>query len=247
MSTKKIYLLRHGQTDFNLKGIIQGSGVDSSLNETGLWQAQRFNKAYKNIAFDKVYTSVLQRSIQSVQGFINDGIPHEKYAELNEICWGNREGTFVSPESDVYYFDVLKRWQNGECTLGIEGGGESPEDVASRQRRFLEVILARPEEETILICMHGRAMRIFLCVMLNYPLHSMDIFEHHNLGLYILNYTGSMFSVAQHMDIAHLEEEISLWNGLDKLSIPILYRKNSFGISAFYTAISYFQNMPDFK
>ncbi|HNU42529.1 MAG TPA: histidine phosphatase family protein, partial [Cyclobacteriaceae bacterium] len=35
MITKKIYIIRHGQTDFNLKGIVQGSGVDSSLNVRG--------------------------------------------------------------------------------------------------------------------------------------------------------------------------------------------------------------------
>ena len=39
---KHIYLVRHGQTDFNLKGIVQGSGVDASINETGLKQAQAF-------------------------------------------------------------------------------------------------------------------------------------------------------------------------------------------------------------
>ncbi|MDB5261897.1 MAG: histidine phosphatase family protein [Adhaeribacter sp.] len=205
LSTKKIYLLRHGQTDYNHKGIIQGSGVDSSLNETGLWQAQRFFEAYQDVPFAKIYTSALQRSIQSVQGFINKGIPHEKHPELNEICWGNREGTFVSPETDHYYFDVLQKWQQGECHLRIEGG-ESPEEVAARQRAFLEVLLARPEEETVLICMHGRAMRILLCVMLNYPLHCMDIFEHHNLCLYVLHHTGNMFSVHRNMDIAHLGE-----------------------------------------
>ena len=203
MSTKKIYLLRHGQTDFNLQGIIQGSGVDSSLNATGRWQAQRFYDAYQDVPFAKVYTSVLQRSIQSVQGFIDKGIPHEKYAELNEICWGTREGTYVTPENDISYFDLLDKWNNGECHLPMEGG-ESPEDVAARQRQFLDILLSRPEEETVLICMHGRAIRVFLCVMLNYPLHCMDIFEHHNLGLYVLNYTGSMFSIHKHLDIAHL-------------------------------------------
>ena len=205
LSIKKIYLLRHGQTDYNLKGIIQGSGVDSSLNDTGYWQAKRFYEAYHQVPFDKIYTSVLQRSIQSVQGFIDKGIAHETYPELNEICWGNREGTQVTPENDHYYFDILRKWQKGEVHLRVDQG-ESPEEVAMRQRKFLDILLSRPEEETVLICMHGRAMRIFLCVMLNYPLHCMDIFEHHNLCLYVLEHTGSMFSVHKHMDIAHLGE-----------------------------------------
>lgn len=203
MSSKKIYLLRHGQTDYNLLGIIQGSGIDSSLNDTGRWQAQRFYEAYHEVPFDKIYTSALQRSIQSVQSFIDKGIPHEKHPELNEICWGNREGTCVTPETDVYYFDILNKWKQGHCHLAVDEG-ESPEDVATRQRKFLEVLLSRTEEETVLICMHGRAMRVFLCVMLNYPLHCMDIFDHHNLCLYVLHHTGTMFSIHKHMDIQHL-------------------------------------------
>ncbi|MDQ4141261.1 MAG: histidine phosphatase family protein [Bacteroidota bacterium] len=203
MSIKKVYLLRHGQTDYNLQGIIQGSGVDSSLNATGREQAQLFFQSYKHVAFDKVYTSVLQRSIQSVQGFIDLGIPHETHPGLNEICWGIREGTRVTPEGDAYYFDVLQKWQQGDITLRMEGG-ESPQDVADRQQKFLDVLLSRPEEQTVLVCMHGRAMRILLCKLLHYPLQCMDIFEHHNLCLYLLQYTGSFFSIHRHMDIEHL-------------------------------------------
>ena len=204
LSIKKVYLLRHGQTDYNLQGIIQGSGVDSSLNSTGREQARLFFESYRHIAFDKVYTSVLQRSIQSVQGFIDLGIPHEKHAGLNEICWGSREGTRVTPEEDAYYFDTLQKWQDGEINLRIEGG-ESPQDVADRQQDFLDVLLSRPEEKTVLICMHGRAMRVLLCKLMNYPLQCMDIFEHHNLCLYQLYHTGTMFSIHRHMDIEHLK------------------------------------------
>ena len=80
------------------------------------------------------------------------------------------------------------------------------DQMAARQRPFIdEVLRARPEEETILVCMHGRAMRVLLCQLLNYPLSCMDSFEHRNLCLYKLHYTGSMFSVHSFMDTAHLQ------------------------------------------
>ncbi|MCC9165502.1 histidine phosphatase family protein [Pontibacter harenae] len=203
MSIKKIYLVRHGQTDYNLRGVVQGSGIDSVLNSTGQRQAELFFEQYKDVPFDKVYTSALQRSVQSVQGFIDLGIPHEKHAGLNEISWGTREGTRMTPEEDAYYFDMLQRWTNGETSVCIEGG-ESPEVVAARQRPVVDLILSRPEEETILICMHGRAMRILLCVLLNYPLSCMEEFEHQNLCLYRLDYTGTMFQVKSYCDVEHL-------------------------------------------
>jgi len=64
MKSKKIYLIRHGQTDYNLKGIVKGSGIDAPINENGRKQAELFYNAYQHIAFDKVYTSKLQRSKQ---------------------------------------------------------------------------------------------------------------------------------------------------------------------------------------
>jgi broad specificity phosphatase PhoE len=202
LNTKKIYIVRHGQTDYNLKGIVQGSGVDSSLNDFGRAQTLAFYNAYKHIVFDKVYTSVLKRTIESVEHFVRDGIPNERLAGLNEISWGRKEGQPITPEEDAYYNYVLAQWQQGETNLRIEGG-ESPEDVVKRMQPAVDHIL-KQDERTVLICMHGRAIRILLCILLNYPLRSMDMFEHENACLYLLNYTGTMFSVELYNDTAHL-------------------------------------------
>lgn len=204
MSIKKIYLIRHGQTDFNLKGIVQGSGVDSSLNEKGRAQAKAFHDMYGAIPFDKVYVSGLKRTRESVQHFIDRGIPVEVLEGLNEISWGAKEGQKITPEEDAYYHWMLQQWQLGNTNLRIEGG-ESPEEVAGRQRFAIDHILSKTDEQTILICMHGRAIRILLCVLLHYPLRSMDVFEHENLCLYQLDYTGSMMSVKLYNDTQHLK------------------------------------------
>lgn len=201
---KQIYLIRHGQTNYNRMGVVQGGGIDSDLNEFGNRQAQAFFSHYQEVPFDKVYTSTLKRSIQSVQQFIDKGIPWEKYAGLNEINWGYREGIRITPEEDAYYYRVISAWNSGQVDLKIEGG-ESPNDVQARQKPVLDLILSRPEEKTILICMHGRAMRILLCLMLNYPLHCMDMFEHQNLCLYKLIYTGNLFRAETFNDVTHVQ------------------------------------------
>ncbi len=203
MSPKKIYIVRHGQTDFNLRGIVQGSGVDSSLNELGQAQAIAFHQAYQSIQFDKIYTSALQRTKQSVQPFLNQGISHEAIAGLNEISWGTKEGFPITPEEDEYYHYMLRQWQLGHTSLRIEKG-ESPDEVLARLQQAMEYIMGNHDEQTILICMHGRAIRILLCYLLNYPLKAMDMFEHQNLGLYQLNFTGTMYSVAKYNDTLHL-------------------------------------------
>ncbi len=136
------------------------------------------------------------------------GLPHEEWAGLNEISWGSREGTIITPEEDAYYHEVIQKWQEGETGLRIEGG-ESPQDVFDRQKPVLSHILDQKEEKTILICMHGRAMRVLLCQILNYPLRCMDMFEHSNLCLYMINFTGSMFSIERFNDTRHLKELVS--------------------------------------
>jgi probable phosphoglycerate mutase len=204
LNTKKIYVVRHGQTDLNLKGIVQGSGVDSSLNDTGRAQALAFFENYKHILFDKVYTSVLKRTKETVENFIQIGIPTEALVGLNEISWGKKEGEPITPEEDKYYHYMLDQWQKGNTTLRIEGG-ESPDEVVTRMKPAVDHILTKENENTILICMHGRAIRILLCYLLNYPLKSMDMFEHENACLYILNFTGTVFNVELYNNVDHLK------------------------------------------
>ncbi len=196
-------MIRHGQTDYNLKNIVQGSGVDTDLNEKGRAQAAAFFEKYREVPFDQIYTSALKRSQQTVQQFVDLGIPVKHLAGLNEISWGTKEGQRITPEEDEYYHYMIRQWQLGNTGLKIERG-ESPEDVVRRLKPAVDHIMSHTDEKTVLICMHGRAIRILLCYLLNYPLRSMDLFEHENLCLYELHHTGSMFTVAKYNEVAHL-------------------------------------------
>jgi broad specificity phosphatase PhoE len=203
LSSKKIYIVRHGQTDFNLRNVVQGSGIDSSLNDRGRAQAQAFYNAFKHIPFDKVYTSSLKRTTESIQSFLDGGIPTEALAGLNEISWGTKEGFPITPEADEFYHHMLRQWQIGNTAVKIEKG-ESPDEVVARMKPALDYILQQEHEKTVLVCMHGRAIRILICMLLNIPLKSMDLYEHQNLGLYLFDYTDSVFTIERHNDTDHL-------------------------------------------
>jgi len=204
LNRKKIYLVRHGQTDFNLQGVVQGSGIDAPINDTGLAQAQAFFESYKDIKFDQLYHTALIRTKQSIQQFIDLGIPTVALPELNEISWGDYEGTPMTPEEGEYYRHMLQQWKEGNLDYAI-AGGESPNIVAQRMRRGIAKILEGPGE-IVLVCMHGRAMRIFLSLILNYDLREMDQFEHHNLCLYLLEQRpDETFVVERFNDREHLK------------------------------------------
>jgi broad specificity phosphatase PhoE len=206
MSIKTIFLIRHGETDYNKRGIVQGSGIDAELNELGHKQAQAFYQHYKHVPFQKIYTSQLIRTHQSVTNFIKDDVPHEVLSGLNEISWGVKEGQAPSISNRDYYLDIMRRWNLGETHIGIEKG-ESPEDVVKRQKPALEKILSNTAEELVLIAMHGRALRILLTQICQVPLSSMDSFEHQNLCLYklIYSYATNTFDVIEKNNVRHLE------------------------------------------
>ena len=82
---RSIYLVRHGETDFNLNRIVQGRGVDSDINTTGQKQAEAFFKMYGNVAFDHLFISALKRTKQTMHHFIEKGIPTTALPELDEI------------------------------------------------------------------------------------------------------------------------------------------------------------------
>ncbi len=181
--------------------MVQGRGVDASLNETGQWQANRAHQFLKNVSFDVVFTSALIRTHQTARGFIEDGIPHLIHDGFDEISWGDQEGVEATPEARNLYSKTVRSWQDGKLDLNV-GGGESPIEVMNRQKEAMSQVLEY-DASTILICMHGRAIRILLCWLLKYPLNYMDGFPHDNCAFYQLNYNGSYsvreFNVTDHL------------------------------------------------
>jgi probable phosphoglycerate mutase len=184
----ELYIIRHGETDFNRRGIVQGRGVNSDLNEQGIIQASQFYKAYHHVPFDHIITSTLKRTHQTVQGFIEKGIPWMQLAGLDELDWGEHEGRASTQETRRAFFELTRAWMNGELHQKFRGG-ESPLEVNARQKEALRSILELSQSK-VLICMHGRALRLLLCELTQKPLSMMDTFPHSNVSLYRLKYVG---------------------------------------------------------
>lgn len=202
---KTIYLIRHGETDLNKRGVVQGRGMDTDLNEHGQKQAEAFYNSYKDVPFDKIYTSTLKRTHQTVRRFIEKGIPWTQYAGLDEMAWGIYEGKDSTEEMRNAFTRIMEGWTKGELHLKFEKG-ESPLEVKERQLEILEKLIAENEAKNILICMHGRAMRLFLCLLTNRPISEMDEFPHQNTTLYKLHYDGSNFNIVQFHNTDHLKD-----------------------------------------
>lgn len=203
MSRKELYIIRHGQTEHNRQGIVQGKGVNLSLNETGRAQAQRFFDAYKNVPFDVVFTSTLTRAQESVANFIEQGIEHQIRAALDEISWGEMEGKHTVLDTSDEFKNLIAEWQNGNLEIAPQGG-ESPLMLQARQKSFIEEIL-EADYEKVLVCMHGRAMRSLLCTLTETSLSKMEDFPHTNLCLYKLDLVNGKFEITRFNEQSHLK------------------------------------------
>ena len=206
MIKKTLYIVRHGQTDLNKQGIVQGRGKNTDLNDEGRKQAQQFFDAYKTVPFNKIYISELKRTQQSIQPFIDLGLPYEKLSGLDELAWGIYEGMPNTPDTKAAFLKIMRDWVSGKLDSKFENG-ESPNEVRLRQLEALQLIMSHTEEEQVLICMHGRAMRLFLCLLTGKPLTEMDSFPHQNLVLYKVTFDGDKFEIVDFNNAEHLKHD----------------------------------------
>ena len=146
----KIYLVRHGQTDWNVKRIAQGR-TDIPLNETGIAQAEALRDKIRNKTIDVCYSSPLSRAKRTAEivvdgrcGIITDDL-------LVERCFGTFEGTNPGEA-------WLKYWTLGH-PRDVEGL-EPLDDVFLRTKKFIQKIKAEhAPDECILIVGHGGLLK----------------------------------------------------------------------------------------
>lgn len=196
----KLYIIRHAETEYNRKGIIQGSEVDSDINDIGESQANSFYEYYKDIIFDKIYVSDLKRTFQTIRRFTENGSSYEKLKEFNEISWGINQGKSDDLED---YAKLIDTWLAGNLDNKFEEG-ESPNEMSVRLVKGFNKVLD-DDHDTVLLCIHGRALRILLSKIIDNDLTKMDKYVHSNTGLYILEYKNGKYEILGSNLRDHLE------------------------------------------
>ena len=210
MKETTLYFVRHGETDYNRRRIVQGRGVDSMLNATGRSQAVAVARRLASVAFDAIYTSTLRRAAETAEAIAHEHatVPVHHLSDLEEMAWGVFEGKPFSLEVRQALEAIYARWNQGEFGYRIPAG-ESIYDVQQRGRKAIEYILARHDGETVLVVTHGRYLRVLLATLLDdYGLERMEEIPHANTGVNRLAYHGGRFEIALLNCTDHLEEPV---------------------------------------
>ncbi len=153
MPATEIYLIRHGQTDYNRQFRLQGRS-DIPLNRLGLAQARAAHEALRGVHFDAVYASPLRRAVDTA--CIVSGWPEEKIEldpRLIEIGFGIWEGSdfHTLGPAGTAFFETPQNYTPPQ-------GGESLDSVLRRTGGFLDALQQLPEDRHVLVASHGAAL-----------------------------------------------------------------------------------------
>lgn len=168
MKDLNLYLIRHGQTEWNIKDQMQGS-QNSPLTEMGIQGAKVTGEYLKNIPFMQAYSSTQQRAMETRDYIVkenNVAIPTFELADLSEMDFGIWEGRNVTelkkeePEFTTYLTDP------GNFNASTNHG-ENYTEALERMKRAINTIVENAPQDTgnILIVSHGTVLRLLLCVL----------------------------------------------------------------------------------
>lgn len=154
---KKIYLVRHGETESNRKGIFRGR-LDIPLSETGRTQARDLRSYFEKIAIDEVYSSPLQRAVETAQTAFPGHMPVTE-PWLNNLDLGEWSGKSKGAIKENF----PGKWE--EWTTRPESirfpGGEELADVYRRAGNYWEKITAS-DTQTVAAVSHRSVVKVML-------------------------------------------------------------------------------------
>lgn len=161
----RLVLLRHGESQWNLENRFTG-WVDVPLSPRGIQEAQHAGEKLCSFKFDRAFTSVLTRAIETLQLVLEaigqTGIPIEKDKALNERMYGELQGLNKDETAKKYGEQQVKIWRRSYDIR--PPGGESLKDTAERVLPYYERTV-KPyllKGDTILIAAHGNSLRALI-------------------------------------------------------------------------------------
>ena len=154
----ELWLIRHGETDWNLEGRYQGQ-TDIPLNATGRAQAFAFAGELKGVVFDAIYASDLQRAAETARILANRlNMPLNLDARLREIRHGEWEGRLVA---EVLKDQVDPRRTDPENFHAP--GGETLRQVADRMMAAADDLDHIYSNGKVLVVAHGMSLATLIC------------------------------------------------------------------------------------
>lgn len=199
----RIYIVRHGETEWNAAGRIQGH-TDVALSPRGREQARATARRLAGAPFDAAYSSDMQRTRDTARIILGArAVPLRSVPELREYHKGVFEGLTVAEYRQRY--PELYRASLVNDPDFAPPGGETIRQCAARLAGFVAALRERHPEDNLLIVGHGGSLRSCVVALLDLPLEANWKFVMHNCALSVIHTYPDNAVMHLYNDTSHLK------------------------------------------
>lgn len=207
----ELILIRHGETDWNVEGRIQGH-VDIPLNATGMAQARAVGERFRDEHVDAIISSDLGRAMQTAQPIAQSRslVPNPEPA-LRERHLGVLQG-LTGDEAQQRVADVWRVFKSRAPAQPLEAG-ESLAEFAARAVAALKAIAERYAGKRVAVVTHGGVLDAAYRAAMGMALDAPRDFPVYNASVNTLSVADGQFRVVRWADVSHLPRELAMDDG----------------------------------
>ncbi len=201
----RLYLIRHGQTAWNVEGRAQGHS-DVGLDDEGLRQSRLLGRAFRGVELARVVSSDLSRALETARTVASaTGAPLTTDPRLREQCFGEWEGRLYSD------------WR-AEIEVHATNSGQPPADFAPPRGESIREVWERIGEFASTLCLkdgdlavvsHGGAAGLLLARLREEPIDAGRTYRFPNASVTLLARSSDRWEVVRFADVQHLQAEPS--------------------------------------
>jgi len=185
----KLILIRHGETHWNEKKLIQGGKQDIELSLAGVRQASKLASHLKNEKFSIVITSPMKRAVATAKAIASlHGLPIEIDDRLKEIDVADLEGMSLD-DLNTTFTRFLMQWQKDREAADLPHG-ERLQELQDRAWTVIQILLEAHPEETVVLVSHYFVIMAIILQALDLPLETIVKFKLDPCGISVLSFAN---------------------------------------------------------
>jgi len=208
MSETVLTLVRHGETEWNAAGRIQGH-LDIPLSTTGLAHAAAIGRRLGGEAFDAILSSDLERALQTARAIVrHPGQTILRDARLRERHLGVLQG-LTGEEAAIRQPHAWGAFKARNPEAALEGG-ETLGEFSQRVVGLIDKLLRAHSGSRLLLVTHGGVLDAAFRHATGMPLNARRNFPIYNTSVNVLRHRDGVWTVESWGDVSHLPQELAM-------------------------------------
>jgi len=199
----RVYLVRHGTTDWNKEEIFRGR-LDCKLNETGQAEARALAEYFTDIPLQAIYSSPLSRAMETAQAVAEakalQVVPHPEFIDID---FGEWQGLPLK-EVREKYSELYRLWRERPEAIHFPGG-ENLARVRARAWEGLQKVVRENPDKTALILSHRVVTKVLICTVLGLDDSHFWNIQQDTTAVNCIEYNRGFFVTSLINDTCHLK------------------------------------------